>query len=66
MGARLTEVIETIAVEPSVRVATVTGAGTRAFCIGSDLRQRKSMTNQQWLRQRQDFDRSAFGKATRE
>ncbi|WP_433360384.1 enoyl-CoA hydratase/isomerase family protein [Actinoplanes sp. CA-142083] len=60
MGARLTEVLETIAVEPSVRVAVLTGAGVRAFSVGSDLRQRKSMTKQQWLRQRQDFDRTLY------
>ena len=28
MGARLTEILETIAVPPSVRVAIITGAGT--------------------------------------
>jgi enoyl-CoA hydratase len=60
MGARLTEVLETIAVQPTVRVAIITGAGTRAFSVGSDLRQRKSMTKQQWLRQRQDFDRTLY------
>ncbi|MEU8816612.1 enoyl-CoA hydratase-related protein [Actinoplanes sp. NPDC048796] len=60
MGARLTEVLETIAVEPPVRVAILTGAGTRAFSVGSDLRQRRSMTKQQWLRQRQDFDRTLY------
>lgn len=60
MGARLTEVLETIAVEPAVRVAILTGAGTRAFSVGSDLRQRRSMTKQQWLRQRLDFDRTLY------
>jgi enoyl-CoA hydratase len=60
MGARLTEVLETIAVRPSVRVAVLTGAGDRAFSVGSDLRQRKDMTKQQWLRQRQDFDRTLY------
>ncbi|XVU29999.1 enoyl-CoA hydratase/isomerase family protein [Actinoplanes sp. CA-054009] len=60
MGARLTEVLETIAVEPAVRVAILTGAGRRAFSVGSDLRQRRSMTKQQWLRQRQDFDRTLY------
>ena len=44
MGVRLTEILETIAVRPSVRVAIITGAGTRAFSVGSDLRQRKDMT----------------------
>lgn len=58
MGARLTEILETIAVRPAVRVAIMTGAGDRAFSVGSDLRQRKSMTKEDWLRQRQDFDRT--------
>jgi enoyl-CoA hydratase/carnithine racemase len=60
MGARLTEVLETIAVQPAVRVAIITGAGDRAFSVGSDLRQRKGMTKEQWLRQRQDFDRTLY------
>ena len=60
MGARLTEVLETIAVRPAVRVAIITGAGDRAFSVGSDLRQRKDMTKEQWLRQRQDFDRTLY------
>src|SRR5436305_11875095 len=60
MGARLTEVLETIAVRPAVRVAIITGAGERAFSVGSDLRQRKSMTKEDWLRQRQDFDRTLY------
>src|SRR5689334_12341280 len=51
MGVRLTEVLESIAVEPAIRVVIITGAGTRAFSVGSDLRQRRSMTKQQWLRQ---------------
>src|SRR5690242_10813569 len=60
MGARLTEVLETISVRAAVRVAIITGAGERAFSVGSDLRQRGSMTKQQWLRQRQDFDRTLY------
>jgi enoyl-CoA hydratase len=60
MGARLTEVLETIAVRPTVRVAIITGAGDRAFSVGSDLRQRKDMTKEDWLRQRQDFDRTLY------
>src|SRR6478735_2252392 len=48
MGARLTEVLETIAVRPSIRVAMITGTGERAFSVGSDLRQRK------------DFDRTLY------
>src|SRR5215204_807724 len=60
MGARLTEVVETIAVRPAVRVVVLTGAGNRAFSVGSDLRQRRHMTKEDWLRQRQDFDRTLY------
>jgi enoyl-CoA hydratase len=60
MGARLTDALETIAVRTSVRVVVVTGAGRRAFSVGSDLRQRKNMTKEDWLRQRQDFDRTLY------
>lgn len=60
MGARLTQVVETIAVRTAVRVVVLTGAGDRAFSVGSDLRQRKSMTKEDWLRQRQAFDRTLY------
>ena len=60
MGVRLTDVMETIAVRTAVRVVILTGAGDRAFSVGSDLRQRKSMTKEDWLRQRQAFDRTLY------
>ncbi len=60
MGARLTEILESIAVRPALRVVILTGAGDRAFSVGSDLRQRKNMTKEDWLRQRQDFDRTLY------
>src|SRR6476659_3821119 len=60
MGALLTEVIEEIAVRTAVRVVVLTGAGDRAFSVGSDLRQRKAMTKEDWLRQRQAFDRTLY------
>jgi len=60
MGALLTKVVESIAVRTAVRAVILTGAGDRAFSVGSDLRQRKSMTKEDWLRQRQDFDRTLY------
>src|SRR4051794_38564751 len=60
MGTRLTEIVETIAVRPSIRAVILTGAGERAFSVGSDLRQRRAMTKEDWLRQRQDFDRTLY------
>ena len=60
LAAQLIEVLETIAARPSVRVAILTGAGDRAFSVGGDLYQRKNMTKEQWLRQRQVFDRVLY------
>ena len=60
MGARLTEILESAAVRTSLRAVILTGAGDRAFSVGSDLRQRKNMTKEDWLRQRQDFDRTLY------
>ena len=42
------------------RFAVITGAGDRAFSVGGDLRQRKAMTKEEWLRQRQVFDRVLY------
>ena len=60
LAVQLIEVLETIAARPSVRVAIITGAGDRAFSVGGDLYQRKSMTKEEWLRQRQVFDRMLY------
>src|SRR4051812_3769548 len=60
MGARLTEIVETIAVRTTIRAVILTGAGRRAFSVGSDLRQRRAMTKEDWLRQRQAFDRTLY------
>ncbi|MCC6413806.1 MAG: enoyl-CoA hydratase/isomerase family protein [Saprospiraceae bacterium] len=60
LAAQLIEVLETIAARISVRVAIITGAGDRAFSVGGDLYQRKNMTKEQWLRQRQVFDRVLY------
>src|SRR5215213_910306 len=43
MGARLTDILESIAVRTRLRTVILTGAGNRAFSVGSDLRQRKNM-----------------------
>jgi enoyl-CoA hydratase len=60
LAAQLIEVLETIAARSSVRAAIITGAGDRAFSVGGDLYQRKNMTKEQWLRQRQVFDRLLY------
>ena len=60
LAAHLIEVLETIAARVDVRVAILRGAGERAFSVGGDLYERKSMTKEQWLRQRQVFDRLLY------
>ena len=60
LAAQLIEILETIAARPSVRVAIITGAGDRAFSVGGDLYERKQMTKEEWLRQRQVFDRMLY------
>jgi len=60
LAVQLIEILETIAARPSVRVAIITGAGDRAFSVGGDLGQRKAMTKEEWLRQRQVFDRLLY------
>ncbi len=60
LAAQLIEVLETIAARSSVRCSVITGAGDRAFSVGGDLYQRKQMTKEEWLRQRQVFDRVLY------
>ena len=60
LAAQLIEILETIAARPTVRVAIITGAGDRAFSVGGDLYERKQMTKEEWLRQRQVFDRMLY------
>jgi len=60
LAAQLIEVLETIGARSSVRVAILTGSGDRAFSVGGDLYQRKNMTKEEWLRQRQVFDRVLY------
>ena len=60
LAASLIAILETIAARTTVRVAILAGAGDRAFSIGGDLRQRKNMTKEDWLRQRQVFDRVLY------
>ena len=60
LAAQLIEILETIAARVTVRVAIITGAGDRAFSVGGDLYQRKQMTSEEWLRQRQVFDRVLY------
>jgi enoyl-CoA hydratase/carnithine racemase len=46
--------------DPAVRVVVLTGEGERAFCVGADLKERATMSDEQIMAQRPAF-RTAFG-----
>lgn len=60
LAAQGIETLETVAARTSIRCVIITGAGDRAFSVGGDLYQRKNMNQEQWLRQRQVFDRFLY------
>jgi enoyl-CoA hydratase/carnithine racemase len=60
MLVRLAQVCAELAPDGDVRAVVLAASGTRAFCVGADLKERNAMTDAQWLAQRQVF-RTAFG-----
>ena len=56
MGKRMVEILRELAARPAVRCIIITGAGNEAFSVGSDLRLRNNMTNEQWTQQHNLFD----------
>jgi enoyl-CoA hydratase/carnithine racemase len=42
-----------------VRAAVLTGAGTKAFCVGGDLKEREGMTDEAWRAQHVIFEAAA-------
>jgi enoyl-CoA hydratase/carnithine racemase len=58
MGRDLLDLWTGLIAEPGeVRCVVVTGAGDRAFCAGGDLKERNGMTDEQWQRQHEIFER---------
>jgi enoyl-CoA hydratase len=47
MLLKLEQVVESIRINPDIRVVVFTGAGERAFSVGADLKERKTLTEQQ-------------------
>ncbi|WKA59667.1 enoyl-CoA hydratase-related protein [Planococcus shenhongbingii] len=46
MLAELSQVVEAIRINPDIRVVIFTGAGEKAFSVGADLKERKTLTEQ--------------------
>jgi enoyl-CoA hydratase/carnithine racemase len=58
MGLDLVELFEGFSVDlEGLRVAILTGAGSKAFCAGGDLKQRNGMTDEAWQAQHLVFER---------
>ncbi len=58
MGLDLMELFEGFSIDiENLRVAILTGQGTKAFCAGGDLKQRNGMTNDEWQAQHLIFER---------
>src|SRR5262249_30092617 len=58
MGLDLMELFEGFSVDlEGLRVAVLTGQGTKAFCAGGDLKQRNGMTDEAWQAQHLVFER---------
>jgi enoyl-CoA hydratase len=58
MGLDLMELFEGLTIDiEGLRIAIVTGQGTKAFCAGGDLKQRNGMTNDEWQAQHLIFER---------
>ncbi|AYC30149.1 enoyl-CoA hydratase-related protein [Paenisporosarcina cavernae] len=47
MLRELSQVVEAIRINPDIRVVIFTGAGEKAFSVGADLKERKTLTEQQ-------------------
>lgn len=58
MGLDLMEIFEGFLVDTQgLRCLILTGRGDKAFCAGGDLKERKGMTDKQWLSQHAIFER---------
>lgn len=60
MARRLAAVCREVADDASVRAVVLSAAGEKAFCVGADLKERNSMSDEELLAQRPVF-RAAFG-----
>src|SRR5262245_31255267 len=53
----LCELFERFQAEQRCRCIVITGAGGRAFCAGADLKERNSLSEEQWRSQHETFER---------
>jgi enoyl-CoA hydratase len=59
MGEDLVACFGAFARDPTLRAVVFTGAGTRAFCVGADLKEREGMSDETWQAQHAIFEEGA-------
>ena len=59
MGEDLLRCFDELHRDRAVRAVVFTGAGTRAFCVGGDLKEREGMTDETWRAQHVIFETAA-------
>jgi len=60
LAQALAQACHAVAADPAARVVVLSSAAEKAFCVGADLKERASFTDEDLLRQRPVF-RAAFG-----
>jgi enoyl-CoA hydratase/carnithine racemase len=53
----LCELFEPLRAEERYRCVVITGAGDKAFCAGADLKERNTLSDEQWRAQHETFER---------
>jgi enoyl-CoA hydratase/carnithine racemase len=61
MGEDLLRCFDALRWDKTVRAVVFTGAGTKAFCVGGDLKEREGMTDEAWRAQHVIFEAAAAG-----
>jgi len=59
MGEDLLRCFDALQWDKAVRVVVLTGSGTKAFCVGGDLKERQGMTDETWRAQHVIFEAGA-------
>ena len=59
MGEDLLRCFDALQWDKAVRVVVLTGSGTKAFCVGGDLKERQGMTDEVWRAQHVIFEAGA-------
>src|SRR5262252_7078642 len=60
MGRELLDSFEDFFWDKHTRVVILTGTGTKAFCVGGDLKERQGMSDEAWREQHVIFEQAAF------